>query len=90
MGRDERLVERSGELLLLFFIYLFNYYYYYFNYFYNYFYLFICLFIFGLLHFQLKFNIDGASKRNQDFHGAATGHSDKSGAGGLLRDCSGT
>ena len=37
-----------------------------------------------------KFNTDGASKRNQDLHGAATGHSGKSGAGGLLRDCSGT
>ena len=26
-----------------------------------------------------KFNTDGASKRNQDLHGAATGHSGKSG-----------
>ena len=43
--------------------------------------------------FQLgwfKFKTYGASKRNQDLHGAATGHSGKSGAGGLLRDCSGT
>jgi hypothetical protein len=37
-----------------------------------------------------KFQTYGASKRNQDLHGAATGHSGKSGAGGLLRDCSGT
>nr|VDD24014.1 unnamed protein product [Brassica rapa] len=37
-----------------------------------------------------KFNTDGASKRNLFLHGAATGHSGKSGAGGLLRDCSGT
>ncbi|KAG2269799.1 hypothetical protein Bca52824_064354 [Brassica carinata] len=37
-----------------------------------------------------KFNTDGTSKRNLFLHGAATGHSGKSGAGGLLRDCSGT
>ena len=37
-----------------------------------------------------KFYTDGASKRNLFLHSAATGHSGKSGAGGLLRDCSGT
>ncbi|XP_019101830.1 PREDICTED: uncharacterized protein LOC109133289 [Camelina sativa] len=39
---------------------------------------------------RFKFNTDGASKRNLFLHGAATGHSGKSGAGGLFRDCSGT
>lgn len=39
---------------------------------------------------RFKFNTDGAFKRNQDLHGAVTGHSGKSGAGGLLRDSSGT
>ena len=37
-----------------------------------------------------QFHTDGASKRNLFLHSAATGHSGKSGAGGLLRDCSGT
>ena len=72
MGRDERLVERSGKSC--FFLSLFISYYYYFNYFfYNFFYLLICLFIFGLLKFsRLMLDIHVMSEKNKVFRGAET------------------